>query len=221
MQKQWFFLACGLLLLLAGCNAFLNVQLYSSDLKEIVSGKTQKMDVQATIAMEYSEDSYDDMKLFLSKYFRGATNFRTEKKDYSDNIKADYKLPVVAGSAFVPANPDLVTVLLKNGERGSYELGLAFNNDLFRTLNEEASSQFFASVDIDEISIKLEFNNDLPDTLTTTWRAVYVNGQPAPVEKTHRLGKRERLEIEVSEIFKKALQMNNEVVFFGRVESLN
>lgn len=220
MKKQWMLsLSCATLFLLAGCDAFLNFQLFSSDLKEIASGKVQKMDVQATIAMESSEDSYEEMKSFLSKYFRGATNFRTEKKDYSDNIKADYKLPVVAGSVFDPASPDLVTVLLKAGEGGSYEMGLAFNNELFKTLNEEASSTFFASVNMDEISIKLEFNNDLPDTLTTVWRAVYVNGQPAPVEKKHTLAKRERLEIEVSEIFKKALQMNNEVVFFGKVES--
>lgn len=211
--------AVALTLLLTGCSALLSFELYSSDLQEMVDGKKSSLDVNAVIEMEYSESNYEEMKTLIAKYFRGAQNFRAEKQDYTDVLKADYKLPVILSNAAYSPTQDLIVLALKPvaGSK-SYELGVAFNTALFKTMNEEAQAAFFSSVDMDDTNIKLEFNNDLPDTLRTTWKAVYVNGEPVPIEKSFAVARRGKLEIEFSEIFKKALELNNEAIYFAKVE---
>src|SRR5436190_17642552 len=138
--------------MVAGCDAFLTFELYSSDVQEMVSGKLKQLDVNATLEMEYSESNYEEMKTMIQTYFKGAQNFRTEKKDMSDIMKVDYKVPVILSTSSYSPAQDLIVMMVKRSEGGKgYELGIAFNNDLFKTMNEEAESKFFASVDMDDM----------------------------------------------------------------------
>lgn len=205
-------------LLVAGCDTLLDVRLYSSDLKALSQGKGT-LDVMATLGTGYSEDNLEDVKAFLGDNFRGAKNFRTEKKDYSDILKMDYKLAVARSTELDAVSQEVFALVVKPIDAKSYELGVWLNSPKFQTLNAQISEKFTSKVDLATMKIKVELNNDMDQAIKTTWRAVFVNGEPAPMDKTFSLEKRERQEIEFSDLLKLALEKNNnEPLYFGKIE---
>lgn len=210
--------ALAVLVVVAACDTMLDIRLYSSDLKALAQGKGS-FDVYATLGTGYSDDNLDEVKSFLSDNFRGVKNFRTEKKDYSDILKLDYKLSVVKSTELDAVAQEVFALVVKPVDAKSYELGVWLNTPKFEVLNGEISEKFTSKVDMETMKIKVEFNNDMDQPVKTTWRAVFVNGEPVPMDKSYTLEKRDRQEIEFSDLLKMALEKNNnEPMYFGKIE---
>lgn len=203
-----------------GCDTFWDLKVYSSDLREMLAG-SGKLDVYASLGASYTDENYEQTKTFIVNNFRGVKNIRkgTKQNELSGSVlHADYKMPIVRLDQFDSTATDIITLVLRP-QTGAYDIGIYLNKTRFNELNSKLMEELTQTITMDNLQFSFEFNNDLAESLKTTWRGVYVNGYPAAVDEVFVLEKRDRVNVEFSKLLKESMDMKNEPIYFGTVQN--
>lgn len=218
-MKRIFLLAAIVAFIAIACESLVTFQLYQRDITDLINGNLSELFVNATIEVEGSDDDFNDAKELLLAEFRNPKNFRLEAGDYSDNIVADYDIPVVLAKDFEQDQIDLFTIIINPIDKNSYDIGLAFNKGKYYQLNAYVEEIFWGSLDLEEFKLVFDFQNDANEPIDITWQSVYINGKAVPISNTTTLNKRDTQEILLSEVFINSLLDEEEsIIYFGKIE---
>jgi hypothetical protein len=162
------------------------------------------MYVTANITVEGLDQEQDIA--FLKANLNSFSNERVVKVDYSDSLSFEIKIPVLSNkySGNNDFSKDLLCINAKANE-SQYSFSCSYNDDLIDKINNYVQETHYQQVDFNDYSIKITIDNDSADAKSITAYSVYVYGEPYPDEYNINLARRDKTEIELSEVLRKAI----------------
>lgn len=195
----------GLFLLLCffiiSCDGDITISLYSNDLSDVASSKEKVLYTNVNMIVESLTDEKDIN--YLRNNLNGFSNENIVKYNYSDSLSFDIQIPIVKeGTTDIDFSKDLFIIISKSyKEKTDYYL--KFNKELYSRINSYFYNAHYQKIDIENFKLKLEINNDERKQITFTSYSAYINGKTYPFAHEETLGARNRISLQVSEIFTK------------------
>ena len=198
MKRNLYFLFLLLSFILLGCGGDIKISIYTRDLSEVADSKENIIYTNANMIVESLDDEKDIE--FLRQNLNGFSNEHAVQYNYSTSLSFDIKVPIVSDENSINFSKDLLSLICKknNDEINCY---LKYNKNLISKIQSYIYSAHYQSIDLSEFKLKLEINNDERKNRYFTSYSSYVNGTPYPFVHEDPLNERDRISLEVSEIF--------------------
>mgnify|MGYP006916274673 CR=1 FL=1 len=200
MKRKITYLPFLLCFLLFSCTGDIKISIYTRDLSDVASAKENVIYTNVNLIAESLKDENDIE--FLRNNLNGFSNEQFVTYNYSDSLSFDIKIPIIKNGTDLDFSKDLLLLIAvnNNGETLYY---LKYNKELFSRINNYFYTTHYQNIDLDKFKIKLEINNDERKNVLFTSYSCYVNGKSYPFSHDETLIERDRISIEVSEIFSK------------------
>lgn len=208
MRKLIRFFPLTICFLLLSCTGDIKVSIFTRDLSDVMSSKENVLYANVNLIVESLKDANDIE--FLRNNLNGFSNEQFIKYNYSDSLSFDIKIPIIKKGTNIDFSKDLliITGVNNNGKTDYY---LKYNTKLFSRINTYFYNTHYQNIDLEKFKLKLEINNDERKTILFTSYSSYINGKSYPFAHEETLGERDRILVEVSEIFTKYISsMDNQ-----------
>lgn len=186
--------------LLFSCTGDIKISIYTRDLSDVSSSKENVIYTNVNLIVESLKEENDIE--FLRNNLNGFSNEQFVKYNYSDSLSFDIKIPIIRNGADLDFSKDLLLLIAVNNN-GKTDYSLKYNKELFSKINNYFYSTHYQNIDLEKFKIKLEINNDERKPLLLTAYSCYVNGKSYPFSHDESLAERDRISLEISEIFSK------------------
>jgi hypothetical protein len=207
MKKNSFIFMGLLTLLFVCCSGTLKIITYVSDLIAVASMTEDVMYVTANIVVENLKDEADIN--FLRQRLNSFSNEQIVKYNYSDSLSFDIKIPIINERKISTYNlaEDLVYII-SSEKNGTYIFSYKFNENLMRIIDKYVYSSHYQHIDFNDFDISIVIDNDMRNTINFIAYSVYVNGNPYPFEYIGKIQRRDRIELQISEVLRSAVIKN-------------
>ena len=198
MKKISFFLLGLLSLLFISCGGDIMISIFTRDLSDVMNSREEVLYTNVNMIVEGLEDENDIE--FLRRNLNGFSNEHTVDYNYSTSLSFDIKAPILKdGAEFDNSNYLIVITGKKDKDKTDYYL--QYNQELFWRINNYIYNTHYQNIELKKFKIKLDINNDERKTVTLTTYSSYVNGKSYPFAHQETLNERDRINVELSEIF--------------------
>lgn len=209
MKKYCFFALIISSILFISCEGDVNVSIFSRDLSDVTTGREEILYTNANIVVENLKDEEDI--IFLRNNLNGFSNERFVKRNYSDSFSFDIKVPVTRDSSDYVLNTSLLILEGKKNDNGYTDYYLSYNYAVLEKLDRYFYARHYQNIDLSKFKIKLEVNNDERKPIILVTYSSYVNGKPYPFMHEEILYERDRLTVDLSEIYIKYISNENPI----------
>jgi hypothetical protein len=207
MRKIKFALVGVFVILLFCCGGTLKVITYASDLIQVADDADGLMFVTANIVVENLTDPTDID--FLRENLNSFSNEQITKSAYSGSLSFDIKVPLINEEKISTYNFERDLLHIIASERNdSYIFQYKFDADLIATIDDYVYEMHYQHLDIEDFEVSIIIDNDMKDPVAITAYSVYINGRPYPFSYTGTIQRRDRLELQVSEVLRAAIAKN-------------
>ena len=200
MKKISFFLLGLLSLLFISCGGDIKISIFTRDLSDVMNSREEVLYTNVNLIVEGLDDENDIE--FLRRNLNGFSNEHKVDYNYSTSLSFDIKAPILKdGAEFDNSNYLIVITGKKDKDKTDYYL--QYNQELFWRINNYIYNTHYQNIELKKFKIKLDINNDERKTVTLTTYSSYVNGKSYPFAHQETLNERDRINMELSEIFGK------------------
>lgn len=185
-------------LLIVSCGGDIKISLFTRDLMDVMAAKENAIYTNVNVIIESLTDPNDID--FLRNNLNGFSNEHAVEYNYSTSLSFDIKVPIIKEGTRIDMSKDLLVITGKeiNGQTLYY---ISYNKDLISRIDRYIYKAHYQNIDLKSFKIKIEINNDERRSLTLTTYSAYVNGKAYPFDHEEILKERDRISLEISEIF--------------------
>lgn len=199
MKKKFeFILLTFICFLFLSCGGEIKISIFTRDLQDVISSNEEVIFTNVNIIVESLQDESDIS--FLRNCLNGFSNEHSVEYNYSTSLSFDIKVPIVKEGTNLDYSKDLLIIEGKNNN-GILDFYLTYNRELFSRIDRYFYNTHYQNIELSKFKIRIEINNDERKTLNLITYSSYVNGKAYPFEYEEELKERDRLIIEISEIF--------------------
>ena len=148
----------------------------------------------------------DDIN-FLRNNLNGFSNEQFVELNYSTSLSFDIKIPIINDEDILEDenldynfSDDLMYILCKKNKDG-IDYYLHYNSSLLSRLDYYFYQTHYQHIEFSKFKLKIELNNDIRKSCNISTYSCYANGQSFPFKTDFILQERDRLNIELSEVF--------------------
>jgi hypothetical protein len=194
-----------------GCSGTFNIYTYTTDLIDVAESKEDLLYSNVNVVV-VGLDSEDDIA-FLRNNLDSFSNERIVEVEYMDSLSFDTKIPVISDDYH--SDHDFsknLLYLIASEDESEYKFRIDYNHDLLQKINDYIYEEYWQKAVFDDFKIKITLDNDIrgEDLLFTAY-SVYVFGEAYPFEYSTNFAHRDKLEIEISEVFRKSILSNKDI----------
>ena len=198
MKKISFFLLGLLSLLFISCGGDIKISIFTRDLSDVMNSREEVLYTNVNLIVEGLDDENDIE--FLRRNLNGFSNEHKVDYNYSTSLSFDIKAPILKdGAEFDNSNYLIVITGKKDKDKTDYYL--QYNQELFWRINNYIYNTHYQNIELKQFKIKLEINNDERKPVNLITYSSYVSGKSYPFTHQETLNERDRINVELSEIF--------------------
>ena len=198
MKKISFFLLGLLSLLFISCGGDIKISIFTRDLSDVMNSREEVLYTNVNMIVEGLEDENDIE--FLRRNLNGFSNEHKVDYNYSTSLSFDIKAPILKdGAEFDNSNYLIVITGKKDKDKTDYYL--QYNQELFWRINNYIYNTHYQNIELKKFKIKLDINNDERKPVNLITYSSYVSGKSYPFTHQETLNERDRINVELSEIF--------------------
>ena len=196
---------------LSGCDLDTDVELYISDLIDVVetgeAGSTPAEIGIEMLSVDQCRDDMDEVAMLMRRYLPDFQAQQCVQRDFQAYLQAEATIAIVPG-----VDPEHVSGLFSIGiesgvvesDRSGHAVHFLVDRELFSRLSAEVEQQYFQEVNFADSRLTVRVNNDEREPRTVQGQYVFFDG--TPVEQGQlQLQRRERTRIQVSDVARGAL----------------
>lgn len=198
MKKILFTILILICLLIVSCGGDIKISLFTRDIMDVMSAKENVIYTNVNVIIESLSDANDIE--FLRNNLNGFSNDHPVEYNYSTSLSFDIKVPIIKEGTKIDISKDLLIIKGKENN-GKIDLFLSYNKELISRIDRYIYKAHYQNIDLKSFKIKLEINNDERKPMTLTTYSVYINGNAYPFDHEETLKERDRISLEISEIF--------------------
>ncbi|MCR5125645.1 MAG: hypothetical protein K6B43_10705 [Treponema sp.] len=202
MKRIFNFLLLLLCFFIFGCTGDIKLNIYTRDLSDVASSRENVIYTNANLIVE-SLTKEEDID-FLRNNLNGFSNEKVIEYNYSDSLSFDIKIPIIRNGTDLDFSKDLMFLIATSNE-GKTDYYLKYNKGVVSRIDNYFYETHYQNIDLSNFKIKLEINNDERKNVLLTTYSCYVDGKSYPFSHDETLSERDRISIEVSEIFSKSI----------------
>ena len=198
MKKISFFLLGLLSLLFISCGGDIKISIFTRDLSDVMNSREEVLYTNVNLIVEGLDDENDIE--FLRRNLNGFSNEHKVDYNYSTSLSFDIKAPILKdGAEFDNSNYLIVITGKKDKDKTDYYL--QYNQELFWRINNYIYNTHYQNIELKKFKIKLDINNDERKPVNLITYSSYVSGKSYPFTHKETLNERDRINVELSEIF--------------------
>ena len=198
MKKIFFFLLGLLSLLFISCGGDIKISIFTRDLSDVMNSREEVLYTNVNMIVEGLDDENDIE--FLRRNLNGFSNEHKVDYNYSTSLSFDIKAPILKdGAEFDNSNYLIVITGKKDKDKTDYYL--QYNQELFWRINNYIYNTHYQNIELKKFKIKLDINNDERKPVNLITYSSYVSGKSYPFTHQETLNERDRINVELSEIF--------------------
>lgn len=198
MKKISFFLLGLLSLLFISCGGDIMISIFTRDLSDVMNSREEVLYTNVNLIVEGLDDENDIE--FLRRNLNGFSNEHKVDYNYSTSLSFDIKAPILKdGAEFDNSNYLIVITGKKDKDKTDYYL--QYNQELFWRINNYIYNTHYQNIELKKFKIKLDINNDERKPVNLITYSSYVSGKSYPFTHQETLNERDRINVELSEIF--------------------
>lgn len=198
MKKISFFLLGLLSLLFISCGGDIKISIFTRDLSDVMNSREEVLYTNVNLIVEGLDDENDIE--FLRRNLNGFSNEHKVDYNYSTSLSFDIKAPILKdGAEFDNSNYLIVITGKKDKDKTDYYL--QYNQELFWRINNYIYNTHYQNIELKKFKIKLDINNDDRKPVNLITYSSYVSGKSYPFTHQETLNERDRINVELSEIF--------------------
>lgn len=210
MKRFYFSFIVVLCFLFISCGGDIKISIFTRDLLDVMNSREEVLYTNVNMIVEGLEDENDIE--FLRRNLNGFSNEHTVDYNYSTSLSFDIKAPILKdGAEFDNSNYLIVITGKKDKDKTDYYL--QYNQELFWRINNYIYNTHYQNIELKKFKIKLDINNDERKTVTLTTYSSYVNGKSYPFAHQETLNERDRINMELSEIFGKYISSMDDELY--------
>ena len=198
MKKVSFFFLGLLSLLFISCGGDIKISIFTRDLSDVMSSREEVLYTNVNMIVEGLDDENDIE--FLRRNLNGFSNEHKVDYNYSTSLSFDIKAPILKDGDEIDDSNFLLVITGKK-DKGKTDYYLQYNQELFWRINNYIYNTHYQNIELNKFRIKLEINNDERKPVNLITYSSYVNGRSYPFAHQEVLNERDRINIELSEIF--------------------
>ncbi|SKA08760.1 hypothetical protein SAMN02745152_02167 [Treponema berlinense] len=198
------FLLCFLFL---GCGGEIKISIFTRDLQDVLASRNEVIYTNVNIIVESLQDENDIS--FLRNCLNGFSNEHIIEYNYSTSLSFDIKVPIIRDGTNLDFSKDLLIIEGKNNN-DNLDFYVKYNRDLLSRIDRYFYNTHYQNIELSKFKIRMEINNDERKSLNLITYSAYVNGKAYPFEHNEELKERDRITVEISEIFGKYISNMNE-----------
>ena len=216
---------CGTLVLSVSCLVFCGCELestiviYSGDIEDVLASPESKTDIHATLnflvpilGTENCDDDTEKFRKVTSGIISGVEIKGCVDRGYDSFLSGSLQVPIWKGSDQMSAS-SLFTVLVIRGENLD-AIALVTNTSILDRLDKKAEQEFFQSVDLKDMIIRVELNNDTRDAVDYAVQSVFLDNDPIVALESATLERRSKVQIKLSDVATARLAKYENIVLF-------
>ena len=198
MKKISFFLLGLLSLLFISCGGDIKISIFTRDLSDVMNSREEVLYTNVNLIVEGLDDENDIE--FLRRNLNSFSNEHKVDYNYSTSLSFDIKAPILKdGAEFDNSNYLIVITGKKDKDKTDYYL--QYNQELFWRINNYIYNTHYQNIELKKFKIKLDINNDERKPVNLITYSSYVSGKSYPFTHQETLNERDRINVELSEIF--------------------
>ena len=198
MKKISFFLLGLLSLLFISCGGDIKISIFTRDLSDVMNSREEVLYTNVNMIVEGLDDENDIE--FLRRNLNGFSNEHKVDYNYSTSLSFGIKAPILKdGAEFDNSNYLIVITGKKDKDKTDYYL--QYNQELFWRINNYIYNTHYQNIELKKFKIKLDINNDERKPVNLITYSSYVSGKSYPFTHQETLNERDRINVELSEIF--------------------
>lgn len=210
MKRFYFIFIVVLCFLFISCGGDIKISIFTRDLSDVMNSREEVLYTNVNMIVEGLEDENDIE--FLRRNLNGFSNEHTVDYNYSTSLSFDIKAPILKdGAEFDNSNYLIVITGKKDKDKTDYYL--QYNQELFWRINNYIYNTHYQNIELKKFKIKLDINNDERKTVTLTTYSSYVNGKSYPFAHQETFNERDRINMELSEIFGKYISSMDDELY--------
>ena len=198
MKKISFFLLGLLSLLFISCGGDIKISIFTRDLSDVMNSREEVLYTNVNLIVEGLDDENDIE--FLRRNLNGFSNEHKVDYNYSTSLSFDIKAPILKDGAEFD-NSNYLIVITGKKDNGKSDYYLQYNQELFWRINNYIYNTHYQNIELKQFKIKLEINNDERKPVNLITYSSYVSGKSYPFTHQETLNERDRINVELSEIF--------------------
>ena len=200
MKKTVIFLLVLICLIIISCGGDIKISFFTRDLLDVVNEREKVIYTNVNMVVESLTDEKDIE--FLRTNLNGFSNDHFVEYNYSKSLSFDIKIPIVKDGTAIDFSKDLLIITGKNSN-GKIDYSLKYNKELFAKIDRYIYKTHYQNIELNRFKIRFEINNDERAPVSLITYSSYINGKAYPFEHEELLKERDRIEVEISEIFSK------------------
>ena len=198
MKRFYFSLIVVLCFLFISCGGDIKISIFTRDLSDVMNSREEVLYTNVNMIVEGLDDENDIE--FLRRNLNGFSNEHKVDYNYSTSLSFDIKAPILKdGAEFDNSNYLIVITGKKDKDKTDYYL--QYNQELFWRINNYIYNTHYQNIELKQFKIKLEINNDERKPVNLITYSSYVSGKSYPFTHQETLNERDRINVELSEIF--------------------
>lgn len=210
MKRFYFSFIVVLCFLFISCGGDIKISIFTRDLSDVMNSREEVLYTNVNLIVEGLDDENDIE--FLRRNLNGFSNEHKVDYNYSTSLSFDIKAPILKdGAEFDNSNYLIVITGKKDKDKTDYYL--QYNQELFWRINNYIYNTHYQNIELKKFKIKLDINNDERKTVTLTTYSSYVNGKSYPFAHQETLNERDRINMELSEIFGKYISSMDDELY--------
>jgi hypothetical protein len=196
------------------CDGELTVSTYIRDLQDISKGNEDIIYTTVNIVVEGLEDE-EDIE-FLRNNLNSFSNEKVIDYNYSTSLSFDIKVPIVKKESInlINKEKDLMIIIVENNQ-DVINAFCNYNNYLVSILDEYVYDKHWDSLDLNNFNICFNLHNDTRSNQVIETFSSYINSIPYPDKYKVNLADRDRLDIQISEVLRKAIVQGEKYCIFS------
>jgi hypothetical protein len=206
MNKRNLLFLVTIFLFFSSCKGFISIYTYTSDLIDVASKKEKSLPLNVNIIIEGLKEEEDIS--FLKNNLNIFSNEKIVQIDYSDSLSFDTKIEILHNRETVSINEKDILCIKALEVEDSYEYKIVYNYELLKKIRKYVYETHYQNIDFKDFKINLIIDNDIKDTKSIVAYSVYVNDKPYPLIFEKILERREKLNLEFSEIMRHEISRN-------------
>ena len=198
MKKISFFLLGLLSLLFISCGGDIKISIFTRDLSDVMNSREEVLYTNVNLIVEGLDDENDIE--FLRRNLNGFSNEHKVDYNYSTSLSFDIKAPILKDGAEFDNSIYLIVITGKK-DKDKTDYYLQYNQELFWRINNYIYNTHYQNIELKKFKIKLDINNDERKPVNLITYSSYVSGKSYPFTHQETLNERDRINVELSEIF--------------------
>lgn len=198
MKRFYFSLIVVLCFLFISCGGDIKISIFTRDLSDVMNSREEVLYTNVNMIVEGLDDENDIE--FLRRNLNGFSNEHKVDYNYSTSLSFDIKAPILKDGAEFD-NSNYLIVITGKKDNGKTDYYLQYNQELFWRINNYIYNTHYQNIELKQFKIKLEINNDERKPVNLITYSSYVSGKSYPFTHQETLNERDRINVELSEIF--------------------